>query len=74
MRTLFGIGTPRTLPGRLAALGALLTALIMFINERMAATWSKYRGHMRQIVHRSEFVVAGSLARENQDLYHGLLD
>jgi transposase len=35
MRTLFGVGTPRSLQGRLAALGALLRALWTLIYDAM---------------------------------------
>ena len=41
MRTLFGIGTPRALQGRLAAFGALLSALPTLMDDAKTATCSK---------------------------------
>jgi transposase len=39
MRILFGVGTPRSLQGRSAALGALLTMLRTVIYDVMVANW-----------------------------------
>ena len=36
MRTLFGVGTPRGLQGRLAALGAAISALCSLTGEAIA--------------------------------------
>ena len=36
MRTLFGVGTPRALQGRLAALGAVLSTLWSFVHNAIA--------------------------------------
>jgi hypothetical protein len=47
MRTLFGVGTPRSLQGRVAVLGALLSALWAFIDEAMTAISSECRDHTR---------------------------
>ncbi len=41
MRTLFGIGTPRGLQGRLAALGAVLSMLWRLVYEAIAPIWSQ---------------------------------
>src|SRR5438309_6030391 len=38
MRTLFGVGTPRSLQGRMAALGALLSVVSALIDDAMTAT------------------------------------
>jgi transposase len=37
MRTLFGVGTPRSLQGRVAAMDAMLSALRALIDEAMTA-------------------------------------
>ena len=47
MRTLFGVGTPRSLQGRLAALGVVLSALWTIIDDAMTATWPHRRNHRR---------------------------
>jgi transposase len=47
MRTLCSVGTPRTLQGRLAALGVLPCALWTVIDDAMTATWSHRRDHPR---------------------------
>jgi hypothetical protein len=47
MRTLFGIGTPRSLQGRVAAFGAMLNALWAFMDDVMTAIWSQHRDHTR---------------------------
>jgi transposase len=47
MRTLFGVGTPRSLQGRLGALGAMITALWAFIGDAITAIWSPRRNHTR---------------------------
>jgi transposase len=39
MRTLFGVGTPRSLQGRAAALDALIAALCTLIDDLIAAIW-----------------------------------
>ena len=41
MRSLFGIGTPRSLQGRLAALCAVLSTLWSFVYAAIAAIWSQ---------------------------------
>jgi transposase len=43
MRTLCGVGTPRSLQGRAVALGAMITALCTLINDVLAAIWSPTR-------------------------------
>jgi transposase len=40
MRTLFGVGTPRGLQGRLATFGALLSALCASIYETLTPPWT----------------------------------
>jgi len=45
MRTLFGIGTPRSLQGRAVAFDALITALCTLIDDLIAAIWSPPRDH-----------------------------
>ena len=39
MRTLFGIGTPRTLQGRAVALGVVLGTLWCLVYEAVASIW-----------------------------------
>src|SRR5256885_3700900 len=46
MRSLFGIGTPRALQGRLA-LGGMITALWAFIDAAITAIWSERPDHTR---------------------------
>jgi hypothetical protein len=45
MRTLFGIGTPRSLQGCAVAFDALITALCTLIDDLIAAIWSPPRDH-----------------------------
>lgn len=45
MRTLFGVGTPRSLQGRAVALGAMITALCRLMGDVIAAIWSLPRDH-----------------------------
>jgi hypothetical protein len=45
MRTLFGVGTPRSLQGRALALDALIMALCTLIDDLIAAIWSPPRDH-----------------------------
>jgi transposase len=45
MRTLFGVGTPRSLQGRALALDALITTLCTLIDDLTAAIWSPSRDH-----------------------------
>ena len=61
MRTLFGVGTPRSLQGRVAALVALLSALLTVIADTMTATWSPRRGHTRPDRPSFGFVVGASV-------------
>jgi len=44
MRTLFGVGTPRSLQGRVVAL-ALIAVLRSLIGDAIAATWSQRHDH-----------------------------
>jgi len=43
MRTLFGVGTPRSLQGRAVALGAMITVLCTIIDDVLATIWSPAR-------------------------------
>jgi transposase len=45
MRTLFGVGTPRSLQGRAVALSAMITVLCTLIADVLAAIWSPSRDH-----------------------------
>ena len=45
MRTLFGVGTPRSLQGRAVAVGAMITMLCTLIHDVIAAMWSPPRDH-----------------------------
>jgi transposase len=47
MRTLFGVGTPRSLQGCVTALGAVLSTLRTFIYDTMTARWGPSRDSMR---------------------------
>ena len=47
MRTLFGVGTPRSLQGRSVAYGAMITALWAFISNARTAICSPRRDHAR---------------------------
>jgi transposase len=47
MRTLFGLGTPRGLQGRLAAFGAWFSALWVLICEALTAFWAWSRDAAR---------------------------
>jgi transposase len=62
MRTLFGIGTPRSLQGRVAAPGAVLSALWAFIDEAMSAISSQRRHHTRSDCRSFGLVVGESAA------------
>ena len=45
MRTLFGVGTPRSLQGRAVALGAMITVLFTLTHDALAAISSPSRDH-----------------------------
>jgi transposase len=60
MRTLFGVGTPRGLQGRSAAIATLLNGLWTLIDDVMTATWPQRRDPARSDRHRVRFVLAGS--------------
>jgi len=45
MRTLCGVGTPRSLQGRALALAAMVAVLCALIHDVMAAIWSPLRDH-----------------------------
>jgi transposase len=47
MRTIFGVGTPRSLQGRVVALDALIAAWLALIDNAIAAIWSQHRDHTR---------------------------
>ena len=46
MRTLFGVGTPRSLQGRVVALGAAIAALWALIDDAITAIWSPHRNQI----------------------------
>ena len=56
MRTLFGIGTPRALQGRLAALGAVLGALWSLMYEATALVWSQSLRRARSVRSMNAFI------------------
>ena len=62
MRTLVGVGTPRGLQGRLAVVGALISALRTFSDDALTGTWSQCRDHMWSDRPSFEFAVVGSVA------------
>jgi transposase len=62
MRTLFGVGTPRSLQGRLATLGAPLSGVWTLIDDAMTATWTQRRDHTRSDCLSFGFAVAESVA------------
>ena len=62
MRTLFGVGTPRSLQGRSAAIAALLKLLWTFIDDAMTANWPQRRDPKRSDRQRVRFVLARSFA------------
>ena len=59
-RTLFGVGTPRSLQGRAVALRAVIAALRALIDDAIAALWSQHRDHTRAGRPSFEFLVAAS--------------
>lgn len=62
MRTLFGFGTPRSLQGRLGALGALLCVMWALIDHAMTATWPHCRAYAGPECRSFGFAGAGSVA------------
>jgi|SRR5437773_11368201 len=60
MRTLFGVGTRRSLQGRVTALGAVLSTLWPFIDEAMTVRWAPSRDSSR-----SSATVAGFVDTES---------
>jgi hypothetical protein len=62
MRTLCGVGTPRSLQGRAVALGAVITTLWAFIDDAITAIWSPRRDHARSNCESFGLVVAESVA------------
>jgi hypothetical protein len=61
MRTLFGVGTPRGLQGRVVALGAIITALRALNGDVITATWSPHRDHTRSHPFSFRFLITGSV-------------
>lgn len=47
MRTLFGVGTPRSLQGRVTALGAALNTIWTFIYDALMSFWAPARDSTR---------------------------
>jgi hypothetical protein len=62
MRTLFGIGTPRGLQGRLAAITMLLSILWTFIDDAMTAIGLQHRDPTRPDPQSIGIVPVGSFA------------
>jgi hypothetical protein len=62
MRTLFGVGTPRSLQGRALAVGAMLTMSWALIADAITAIGSSRRDHTRSDLPSLEFLVAASAA------------
>jgi hypothetical protein len=60
MRTLFGVGTPRSLQGRLTTLGAVLNTLWTFTSDAMTTLWT------------SPSDSTGSSARDARIGWHGV--
>ena len=61
MRTLCGVGTPRSLQGRVVALGAVMAALWALIDDAIPTIWSQHRDHMRSDRPSFRFLVAASV-------------
>jgi hypothetical protein len=61
MRTLFGVGTPRSLQGRVVALGAVIAALSALIHDANTATARQHRDHARSDRPSFKFLVARSV-------------
>jgi transposase len=47
MRTLFGVGTPRSLQGRVVALGVVTALLWALLDDTITAIWPQQRDHTR---------------------------
>jgi hypothetical protein len=62
MRTLFGVGTPRSLQDRGVALGAMITMLCTLIDNAITAIWSQPRVRTRADRPLFGFLVAESVA------------
>jgi transposase len=63
MRTRFGVGTPRSLQGRLAAVGVLLSAAWTLIDDAITKIWSQRRDHTRSDCPSFGFAVAQSAVK-----------
>jgi transposase len=61
MRTLCGVGTPRSLQGRVVALGAIIAALWVVIDDAITAIESPHCDHMRSDRLSFGFLVAASV-------------
>jgi transposase len=61
MRTLFGVGTPRTLQGRVVALGTVMAALWALVDDAITAAWSQRRDQTRSDRSSFGFLVATSV-------------
>jgi len=61
MRTLCGVGTPRSLQGRVVALGAMIAALSVLIDDAITAMESPHCDHMRSDRLSFGFLVAASV-------------
>jgi hypothetical protein len=72
MRTLFGVGTPRSLQGRVVTLGTVIAVLWALSDDAITASGRNIAITGDQTAHRSDFSSPGR-SHENHDLYHGLL-
>jgi len=61
MRTLCGVGTPRSLQGRVVALGVIIAALWVLIDDAITAIESPHCDHMRSDRLSFGFLVAASV-------------
>jgi transposase len=62
MRTLFGVGTPRSLQGRIVAIGAMIAALWTLIHDVRTDVRSPHRDHTRSDRLSFRFLLAASVA------------
>jgi transposase len=61
MRTLVGVGTPRSLQGRVVALGVMIATLWALLHDAITAVWTQHRDHTRSNRPAFEFFIAASV-------------
>ena len=61
MRTLVGVGTPRSLQGRVVALGAMIATLWALLHDAITAVWTQHRDHTRSNRPAFEFFIVASV-------------